>query len=87
MPRSMGDELPDRGGDLNMYLAADKGDITTIIGGIAPNWGPFGSLGNEARIMGDRGIRLVEVRRARVDEGDLLPLDGPARVDDAVHAP
>ena len=28
-----------------MNLAADKGDISTIIGGIAPNWGPFGSLG------------------------------------------
>ena len=26
-----------------MFLAADKGDITTIIGGIAPDWGPFGS--------------------------------------------
>ena len=34
-----------------MILAAEKGDITTIIGGIAPNWGPFGSLGNEARVM------------------------------------
>ncbi|GAA3902610.1 membrane protein [Streptomyces gulbargensis] len=34
-----------------MYLAAEKGDITTIIGGIAPNWGPFGSLGNEAKVM------------------------------------
>lgn len=34
-----------------MYLAAEKGDITTIIGGIAPNWGPFGSLGNQARVM------------------------------------
>lgn len=34
-----------------MNLAADKGDISTIIGGIAPNWGPFGSLGHEARIM------------------------------------
>ena len=34
-----------------MYLAAGKGDITTIIGGIAPNWGPFGTLGNEARMM------------------------------------
>lgn len=34
-----------------MYLAAEKGDITTIIGGIAPNWGPFGSLGAEAKIM------------------------------------
>ncbi|MEV0370985.1 MULTISPECIES: hypothetical protein [Streptomyces] len=35
-----------------MFLAApDKGDITTIIGGIAPSWGPFGSLGTEARVM------------------------------------
>lgn len=34
-----------------MILAAEKGDITTIIGGIAPNWGPFGTLGNEARVM------------------------------------
>ena len=34
-----------------MYLAAAKGDINTIIGGIAPDWGPFGSLGNEARVM------------------------------------
>jgi hypothetical protein len=34
-----------------MYLAAAKGDINTIIGGIAPDWGPFGTLGNEARVM------------------------------------
>lgn len=34
-----------------MLMAADKGDISTIIGGIAPDWGPFGSLGNEARVM------------------------------------
>ncbi|GAA0334117.1 hypothetical protein QZH56_14545 [Streptomyces olivoreticuli] len=35
-----------------MFLAAgDKGDINTIIGGIAPKWGPFGSLGNEARVL------------------------------------
>ncbi|SFE94689.1 hypothetical protein SAMN02787118_10310 [Streptomyces mirabilis] len=34
-----------------MLFAADKGDITTIIGGIAPDWGPFGSLGNEAKTM------------------------------------
>lgn len=26
-------------------------DINTIIGGIAPNWGPFGRVGNEARVM------------------------------------
>ena len=34
-----------------MLFAADKGNINTIIGGIAPNWGPFGSLGNEAKVM------------------------------------
>ena len=34
-----------------MVLAAEKGDINTIIGGIAPDWGPFGSLGSEARVM------------------------------------
>ncbi|TLS40657.1 hypothetical protein WBG99_19035 [Streptomyces sp. TG1A-60] len=34
-----------------MFVAAEKGDITTIIGGIAPDWGPFGNLGNEARVM------------------------------------
>ncbi|GAA0497594.1 hypothetical protein ACFQ2B_17995 [Streptomyces stramineus] len=35
-----------------MFMAAgDKGDINTIIGGIAPNWGPFSNLGKEAQIM------------------------------------
>ncbi|GAA3301530.1 hypothetical protein GCM10020295_45030 [Streptomyces cinereospinus] len=34
-----------------MLFAADEGDINTIIGGIAPDWGPFGSLGNEAKVM------------------------------------
>jgi hypothetical protein len=34
-----------------MLLAAEKGDITTIIGGIAPDWGPFATLGEEARTM------------------------------------
>ncbi len=34
-----------------MLFAAEKGDINTIIGGIAPDWGPFGTLGNEARVM------------------------------------
>ncbi|MFJ6217223.1 hypothetical protein ACIQGZ_28405 [Streptomyces sp. NPDC092296] len=37
-----------------MYLSAesDKGTgIDTIIGGIAPDWGPFASLGAEARVM------------------------------------
>ncbi len=33
-----------------MLFAADKGDITTIIGGLL-DWGPFGSLGNEAKTM------------------------------------
>ncbi|NJQ08579.1 hypothetical protein [Streptomyces lonarensis] len=33
-----------------MYLAQEA-DITEIIGGIAPDWGPFGSLGGEARTM------------------------------------
>ncbi|MEU0938968.1 hypothetical protein [Embleya sp. NPDC005971] len=28
-----------------------NGDINTIIGGIAPNWGPFARLGAEARIL------------------------------------
>ncbi len=32
-------------------LAAGNNDINTIIGGIAPNWGPFGRLGDEAKIM------------------------------------
>ena len=34
-----------------MLFAADKGDINTIIGGIAPDWGPFVSLGNEDKVM------------------------------------
>jgi hypothetical protein len=34
-----------------MFEAAAKGDINTIIGGIATDWGPFGSLGSEARVM------------------------------------
>ncbi|MGR7000753.1 hypothetical protein ACU686_26330 [Yinghuangia aomiensis] len=29
----------------------NNGDINTIIGGIAPDWRPFGSLGQEARTM------------------------------------
>ncbi|WP_436772221.1 hypothetical protein [Yinghuangia sp. YIM S09857] len=33
-----------------MFLAAD-GNIDEIIGGIAPEWGPFASLGAEARTM------------------------------------
>jgi hypothetical protein len=26
-------------------------NINTIIGGIAPSWGPFGQVGNQARVM------------------------------------
>ncbi|MET8697266.1 MULTISPECIES: hypothetical protein [unclassified Kitasatospora] len=36
------------------HLAEDppkKPNIDTIIGGIAPDWGPFASLGSEARVM------------------------------------
>lgn len=33
-----------------MFLAQEA-DITEIIGGIAPDWGPFASLGAEARTM------------------------------------
>jgi hypothetical protein len=33
-----------------MFLAQED-DITSIIGGIAPDWGPFSSLGAEARTM------------------------------------
>nr|WP_237419347.1 hypothetical protein [Kitasatospora sp. SID7827] len=28
-----------------------KADIDTIIGGIAPDWGPFATLGSSARVM------------------------------------
>ena len=31
--------------------APSTNDINTIIGGIAPNWGPFGQVGNQARVM------------------------------------
>ncbi len=34
-----------------MQFAAGDGNINTIIGGIAPNWGPFGTLGAEAKTM------------------------------------
>lgn len=34
-----------------MFLAAEEEDITNIIGGIAPDWGPFAALGGEARTM------------------------------------
>lgn len=36
------------------HLAEDppkKPNIDTIIGGIAPDWGPFATLGSEARVM------------------------------------
>ncbi len=32
-------------------LLAASGDINNIIGGLAPDWGPFGKLGAEARVM------------------------------------
>lgn len=47
-------------GGLGRLLAADPtpappapsaNNINTIIGGIAPNWGPFGQVGNQARVM------------------------------------
>lgn len=28
-----------------------SGSISTIINGIAPDWGPFGAVGNEAKVM------------------------------------
>jgi hypothetical protein len=31
--------------------APSTNDINTIIGGIAPNWGPFGQVGNQAKVM------------------------------------
>ena len=31
--------------------ATTPNNIDTIIGGIAPNWGPFGQVGNQARVM------------------------------------
>jgi hypothetical protein len=31
--------------------AAGNGNINTIIGGIAPDWGPFGQVGQQARVM------------------------------------
>ena len=30
---------------------SNPNNIDTIIGGIAPNWGPFGKVGTEARVM------------------------------------
>lgn len=40
-------------------VAAGSGSISTIIGGIAPNWGPFGQVGQQGRV-------LVEVVMAAV---------------------
>ncbi|UED84914.1 MULTISPECIES: hypothetical protein [Streptomyces] len=34
-----------------MLLAAEEDDITNIIGGIAPDWGPFSAVGTEARTL------------------------------------
>lgn len=34
-----------------LLAANNNGDITTIIGGIAPNWGPFATVGAQARVM------------------------------------
>jgi hypothetical protein len=34
-------------------LAAGNGDIHTIIGGIAPDWGPFSQLGAQGRLIVD----------------------------------
>jgi hypothetical protein len=42
---------PTSGAVNNVFLGQGSGDINTIIGGIAPDWGPFAKLGGEARIM------------------------------------
>lgn len=31
--------------------APSGNDINSIIGGLAPNWGPFGKVGDQARVM------------------------------------
>jgi hypothetical protein len=33
------------------HLAPGTGNIDRIIGGIAPDWGPFGRVGGEAKVM------------------------------------
>lgn len=38
---------------MGQLLAAGSGNIGPIIHGIAPNWGPFGSLGSEAKVLID----------------------------------
>ena len=52
MPWGRGMNYP-TGAVTYMVLAADtdKGGISTIINGIAPKWGPFGALGDEAKVM------------------------------------
>lgn len=55
------DTVSSVGGVVNGYVSglladpspspAPKANIDTIIGGIAPDWGPFSTLGSEARIM------------------------------------
>lgn len=34
-----------------MFLGAEEDDIDEIIGGIAPDWGPFGEVGEQAQTM------------------------------------
>ncbi|HET9172448.1 MAG TPA: hypothetical protein VL551_28855 [Actinospica sp.] len=36
---------------LATVLAAGNGNIGNIINGIAPNWGPFGSVGQQAKVL------------------------------------
>ena len=32
-------------------VSAGDGSINTIVGGVAPNWGPFGAVGSEGRVL------------------------------------
>lgn len=32
-------------------VLAAGGDISSVVSGLAPNWGPFGALGNQARVI------------------------------------
>ena len=36
---------------MHTSILAANGSIGSIVGGIAPNWGPFGQLGQEGRIL------------------------------------
>lgn len=36
-----------------ILAAGGSGSISTIIGGVAPNWGPFAGVGNQAKAMVD----------------------------------